>query len=117
VLKPVAGSGGAGVTLGWECSPQEWTAALAAARGTAGSWVVQERLDLVHEEFPALAAGFPQSDYVVDHNPVVLNGRIAGYFVRPAGAGGLTNLTSGGGAMVPTFVVSEKSQDPPSTVR
>jgi uncharacterized circularly permuted ATP-grasp superfamily protein len=106
VLKPADGYGGAGVTLGWETSDDDWSAALSATEG--GSWIVQERMHLTTDEFPELAPGFPRHTYVEDHNPIVANGRIVGYFVRLAATGGITNLTSGDGSIVPTFVLADR---------
>lgn len=105
VLKPSDGYGGMGVTLGWETSSEAWTAALDAAAD--GTWIVQSRMELTTDEFPALAPGLPRHTYVEDHNPIVANGRIVGYFVRLAAAGGITNLTSGAGSVVPTFLLDD----------
>jgi hypothetical protein len=105
VLKPADGTGGAGVVLGWECEPAQWEAALAAA-ARSGIWVLQDRVELVTETIPLLAAGFPTASFVVDHNPLVINDQVAGYFARMSPGGGVTNLTGGLGSTAPTFVVS-----------
>ncbi|MEZ5117609.1 MAG: hypothetical protein R2737_15210 [Candidatus Nanopelagicales bacterium] len=101
VLKPSDGFGGAGVTLGWEQSPEQWRAAVETAMGS-GTWIVQAKIDLTTDEFPELAPGFAPRTYHDDHNPIVADGRIVGYFVRLSESG-ITNVTSGAGSVVPTF--------------
>ena len=104
VLKPAFGYGGVGVTLGWECSPQQWESALGAALD-AGGWILQERVTLDEEQYPELADGFPMRSYVGDVNPFVAFGSVAGYFVRLAATGGITNLTSGDGSVTGTLIL------------
>ena len=105
VLKPVSGYGGAGVTLGWECAAAEWETALVTAL-SAGSWIVQERVHLEVEEFPALVEGLPMRAYTGDINPIVCGGRVSGYFTRLAASGGITNVSSGDGSATGVLLVS-----------
>jgi hypothetical protein len=108
VLKPTAGYGGQGVTLGWEQEPEQWSAALRSALGT-GAWILQERVVLSADEFPELAEGFPLRTYTSDINPIVCSGRVAGYFTRLAAVGGITNMSSGDGSTTGTFLLRPQS--------
>ena len=107
VLKPAEGTGGAGVMLGWEQDAQAWQAALDKA--TEGVWILQQRVPLTSEEFPVLEDGFPLRTFQDDHNPLVFNDEIGGYFVRVSEAGGITNMTTGDGTVVPTFIVRPRT--------
>jgi uncharacterized circularly permuted ATP-grasp superfamily protein len=104
VLKPTAGYGGQGVTLGWEQEPDQWAAALRSALGT-GAWILQERIMLSADEFPELVEGFPMRAYTGDINPIVCSGRVAGYFTRLAAVGGITNMSSGDGSTTGTLLL------------
>lgn len=104
VLKPASGYGGAGVTLGWQTSADAWQEALDTALG-AGGWILQERVALDVEDYPDLAEGFPVRPYTGDINPVVCFGSVAGYFVRLAAQGGITNMTSGDGSVTGTLIL------------
>jgi hypothetical protein len=104
VLKPAFGYGGAGVTLGWERSPEQWDADVRSALGQGG-WILQERVNLDVEEYPQLIEGFPRRSYAGDINPFVCFGSVAGYFVRLAAQGGITNLTSGDGSVTGTLIL------------
>jgi hypothetical protein len=104
VLKPTAGYGGQGVTLGWEQEPDQWADAIRSALGT-GAWILQERIVLSADDFPALAEGFPMHAYTGDINPIVCTGRVAGYFTRLAAAGGITNMSSGDGSTTGTLLL------------
>lgn len=106
VLKPNDEYGGKGVTLGWEVSDAEWTAALDSALDDPwGTWIVQERIPVRRETFPQFdAAGrVSMTDMLVDLAPYVFRGKMGGYLTRLS-AGGLANVTSGGG-QVPAFVI------------
>jgi uncharacterized circularly permuted ATP-grasp superfamily protein len=106
VLKPNDEYGGTGVTLGWEASSGQWDAALEAAMKDApGTWVIQERIPVRREIFPAFdAAGrVEMRDMLVDLAPYLFRGKMGGYLTRLS-ATGLANVTSGGG-QVPAFVV------------
>ena len=106
VLKPNDEYGGTGVTLGWETSPAQWDSALdAALKDAPGMWVIQERIPVRREVFPAFDATgrVEMRDMLVDLAPYLFRGKMAGYLTRLS-ATGLANVTSGGG-QVPAFVV------------
>jgi hypothetical protein len=108
VLKPNDEYGGAGVKLGWETTPVDWSAALGAALSDPpGTWVLQERIPVRREVFPQFDANgdVTMRDMLVDFAPYLFRGRMAGYLTRLS-ATGLANVTSGGG-QVPAFVVSD----------
>jgi hypothetical protein len=108
VLKPNDEYGGAGVHLGWEMSPAEWSTALAAALSDPlGTWVLQERIPVRREVFPQFdqEGDVTMRDMLVDFAPYLFRGRMSGYLTRLS-ATGLANVTSGGG-QVPAFVVSD----------
>ncbi|CAN5531750.1 hypothetical protein BH23ACI1_BH23ACI1_31070 [soil metagenome] len=108
VLKPNDEYGGRGVLLGWETSDGGWAGALnAALMDPPGTWVVQERIPVRREVFPQFddAGEVTMRDMLVDFAPYLFRGRMAGSLTRLS-AGGLANVTSGGG-QVPAFVVTE----------
>ena len=110
VLKPNDDFGGHGVTLGWEAGETEWeTAITRAVAATDDAWVVQEKIRVRREPFPRFAPGEGAviADMLVDCAPYLFRGRLAGFLTRLS-AGGLANVTSGGG-QVPSFVVREKA--------
>jgi uncharacterized circularly permuted ATP-grasp superfamily protein len=110
VLKPNDEYGGTGVTLGWETSASDWTAALdAAVRDPPGTWVVQARIPVRREVFPMFDAlgDVSMREMLVDFAPYLFRGRMTGYLTRLS-ATGLANVTSGGG-QVPAFVLDGSS--------
>jgi hypothetical protein len=107
VLKPNDEYGGKGVFIGWEMSDTDWEAALADA--LRASYVVQEKVELQRRSFPALDPESPEVQYrdvVVDLDPFVFQGEVAGFLTRLSGSS-LANVTSGGG-QVPGFVVEPR---------
>ena len=108
VLKPNDEYGGTGVTLGWETSMADWTAAIdTALEAPPGTWVVQERIPVRREVFPMFDASgvVTMREMLVDFAPYLFRGRMSGYLTRLSSTG-LANVTSGGG-QVPAFVVGE----------
>jgi hypothetical protein len=107
VLKPNDDYGGKGVVLGWETDQAGWEAALRGA--LTEPHVVQERIELPVEPFPALtAAGVELADRIVDTAPFVFDGaRVDGCLTRVSTAS-LVNVTAGGGSTVATFVVEPR---------
>jgi uncharacterized circularly permuted ATP-grasp superfamily protein len=107
VLKPSDEYGGSGVQLGWEMTPAQWDAALAAALDEAERvWILQERIAVLREPFPVCEpAGVTEREMLVDLAPYLFRGRLAGYLTRLS-ATGLANVTSGGG-QVPSFIVED----------
>jgi len=108
VLKPNDEYGGKGVLIGWETEQPEGDAALAAAASEPA--VVQERVQIAYEEFPAIAAhgGVSIDLRRVDSDPVLFRGeRVHGCLCRLSSET-LLNVTAGGGSIVPVFMVEEK---------
>ncbi len=101
VLKPNDEYGGKGVFLGFESSPSQWDAAIAAS--LASPYVVQRKVTISHQPFPVIAPGLPAKDLVVDLDPYLFFGEVEGFLTRLSGSS-LANVTSGGG-QVPAFVV------------
>jgi len=108
VLKPNDDFGGHGVTLGWEADDAAWEAAVAGALESDDAWVVQEKIKVRRELFPRFepGQGAELKDMLVDCAPYLFRGRLTGFLTRLS-AGGLANVTSGGG-QVPSFIVREK---------
>ena len=101
VLKPNDEYGGKGITLGWEVDAATWETAVREAVGD--DYVVQRRLYLIPESFPAMDTGLAEADLFVDLDPYMYRGKMHGALAR-LGAGGLCNVTSGGG-QVPLMIV------------
>jgi uncharacterized circularly permuted ATP-grasp superfamily protein len=101
VMKPNDEYGGKGVFIGWEASETDWENALATA--LASSYVVQEKVELLKQEFPELNPDLRFRDFVMDLNPFVFNGEVEGFLTRLS-TSSLANVTSGGG-QVPAFLV------------
>ncbi len=109
VIKPNDEYGGKGVLIGWETDQPAWDAALSAA--SAEPAVVQERVQIAYEEFPAMTAdGRVDIDLrLVDSDPFLFRGeRVHGCLCRLSSQT-LLNVTAGGGSIVPVFVVEEKA--------
>ena len=107
VMKPNDEYGGKGVFIGWEMSDAEWARALDEA--LRSSYVVQERVELLRQEFPELVpedgsdrGRLGSRDFVVDLDPYVFDGEVEGFLTRLS-ATSLANVTSGGG-QVPSFL-------------
>jgi hypothetical protein len=106
ILKPNDGYGGKGIILGQECDGPAWEQAVRAALDEP--WVVQERLPVPEEPFPRLVDGhLALLDLKVDTNPFVFYGDYVDGCVSRLSTASLLNV-AGGGAMVPTFVVSRR---------
>jgi hypothetical protein len=108
VMKPNDEYGGKGVFIGWEMTDSDWTRALDEALGS--SFVVQERVDVLRQEFPVLTGeegsdhGRLQfGDFIVDLDPYVFGGEVEGFLTRLSTTS-LANVTSGAG-QVPSFIV------------
>ncbi len=105
VMKPNDEYGGKGVFIGWEMSQAEWDAALGQA--LQASYVVQEKVDLLRQEFPQMAPELAFKDLVVDLDPFVFGGEVEGFLTRLSGTS-LANVTSGGG-QVPAFLIEPRN--------
>jgi hypothetical protein len=111
VMKPNDEYGGKGIFIGWETSDADWARALGDA--LASPYVVQERVELLRQEFPEIAPASDGGrgslrfrDFVVDLDPYVFDGEVEGFLTRLS-ATSLANVTSGGG-QVPSFVVEPR---------
>lgn len=110
VLKPNDDFGGHGVTLGWEASDAEWDATLSKALAAGDdAWVVQEKIKVRRELFPRFepGKGAALADMLIDCAPYLYRGKLTGFLTRLS-AGGLANVTSGGG-QVPSFIVAPRA--------
>jgi hypothetical protein len=106
VLKPNDDYGGQGVLLGWETDQPTWDQALAAAQ--TGPFVLQERVPVPEEPYPTWTPeqGLQTSSRYVDSDPCIFGDSAVGCLTRIA-ATALLNVSAGGGAAPPTYVVSE----------
>lgn len=106
LLKPNDEYGGKGITIGWECAAAEWDAALRAALETP--FVVQERVTIAYEPYPALIDGQVVIDArLVDSDPFLFGTEVEGCLCRLSKVT-LLNVTAGGGSTVPVFLTGEK---------
>jgi hypothetical protein len=111
VMKPNDDFGGHGVTLGWEADETAWDATIARALGGQDdSWIVQEKIHVRRELFPRFkpGEGAVLGDMLVDCAPYLYRGKLAGFLTRLS-AGGLANVTSGGG-QVPSYIVRARDK-------
>lgn len=108
VLKPNDEYGGKGIRIGWETEQGAWDAALAGA--VDEPMVVQERVQIAFEAFPALNEdGAVEIDRrLVDSDPFLFRGaHVHGCLCRLSSET-LLNVTAGGGSIVPVFVIVDK---------
>jgi uncharacterized circularly permuted ATP-grasp superfamily protein len=103
VLKPNDEYGGKGVKVGWESTSEEWTSAVKEA--LAEPYVVQERVPVDHQRFPAWHKGrLEWPELSADLDPFLFGTRVGGVLTRLSAAA-LLNVTAGTGSLAPTFVV------------
>jgi hypothetical protein len=104
VLKPNGDYGGRGVTLGWQCSDDDWQQAVKAA--LSASFVVQERVEILQQPFPTLAGDrIVFEDRYVDFDPYTWCGdEVEGAGVRLSPSA-LLNVTAGGGSATPMLII------------
>ncbi len=107
VLKPNDDYGGKGIVLGWTVDDARWEEGVRLALATP--YVVQERIALPQEPFPALVEGkVVIGDRMLDTAPYVCHGQyVEGCLTRIA-TDPLLNVTAGGGSTVPTFIVEPR---------
>lgn len=104
VLKPVDEYGGRGVVLGWETSREEWERAL--EDNVDGDYVVQERVAVPEEDFPAWEDGrLTLIPLLVDTDPLLFRGEMGSVVTRISGSS-LLNVSAGSGSTTPTFIAS-----------
>lgn len=109
VLKPNDDYGGHGIYIGWNCTREEWDAAIDVALKD-GDYLIQERVSTARETFPMVFGDLGQWSMVeqlVDLDPLLFDGVVGSAFTRLS-SNELANVTAGGG-MVPTFIISERS--------
>lgn len=109
VLKPNDDYGGHGIYIGWNCTSEEWDAAIDVALKD-GDYLIQERVSTARETFPMVFGDLGQWSMVeqlVDLDPLLFDGVVGSAFTRLS-SNELANVTAGGG-MVPTFIISERS--------
>ena len=108
VLKPNDEYGGKGVVIGWETSDDYWQDTMRAALTTP--YVVQERVHIYHEDFPAWIDGTLNiSPRLVDADPFIFFGRTTSGCMTRLSSTTLLNVTAGGGSIVPTFIVYKRN--------
>ncbi len=108
VLKPNDEYGGKGIRIGWETEQGAWDAALSGAADEP--MVVQERVQIAFEPFPALnEEGDVEIDRrLVDSDPFLFrSAHVHGCLCRLSSET-LLNVTAGGGSIVPVFVIVDK---------
>ena len=107
VLKPNDDYGGKGIVLGWTVDDAKWKEAICAALETP--YVVQDRVTLPSEPFPALVDGKVHvSERLLDTAPFVSQGAYVEGCLTRIGTDPLLNVTAGGGSTVPTFVIEPR---------
>ena len=107
LLKPNDEYGGKGIIIGWETSRDEWERGLQEALQTP--FVVQERVEIAYENYPALIDGQVRIDRrLVDTDPFLFGTDVTGCLVRLSTVT-LLNVTAGGGSTVPCFVIDKPS--------
>lgn len=103
LLKPNDEYGGKGISIGWETSKEDWQVAVNAATGTP--FVVQERVHIAYEQYPAFRDGkLDIGRRLVDTDPYLFGTDVEGCLTRLSTVT-LLNVTAGGGSTVPTLLV------------
>jgi uncharacterized circularly permuted ATP-grasp superfamily protein len=107
VLKPNDEYGGRGVVIGWECSDEGWADVLKQA--LTQPYVVQERVQTLVRDFPALVSGQLEiSSLYVDADPYVFYGETVHGCLTRLSPQSLLNVTAGLGSVVPTLLIEKK---------
>lgn len=99
VLKPIWGSGGEGVVLGWRTERARWERIVDEAQGM----VAQRRLPVPREPFPDASDGYNLRWMQCSLDPYLVAGRLAGFLCRLA-EGDLGTVATGA-SQVPVFIV------------
>jgi hypothetical protein len=107
VLKPNDEYGGRGIVIGWETEADEWESSVASALTSTS--VVQEKVKIHREEFPAYADGsLHVGQRLVDLDPYVFQGNAIHGCLCRLSASTLLNVTAGAGSVVPTFLIEAR---------
>ncbi|GAB4113579.1 MAG: hypothetical protein Fur005_09090 [Roseiflexaceae bacterium] len=106
LLKPNDEYGGKGIVIGWETDADTWDAAIAEA--LESPFVLQERVTIAYEDYPALIDGQVQiGRRLVDSDPFMFGSEVKGCLSRLSTVT-LLNVTAGGGSTVPVLVIEPK---------
>lgn len=107
VLKPNDEYGGKGIVLGWTVDDATWQGALRTA--LAEPYIVQERVEVPSEPWPALVDGrLHVGERMLDTAPFLANGVTVNGCLTRIATDPLLNVTAGGGSNVPTFLVEKR---------
>jgi uncharacterized circularly permuted ATP-grasp superfamily protein len=107
VLKANDDYGGKGIVLGWLTDAEEWEKAVQVA--LSEPFVVQERVAIPNEAYPALVKGKVQFfDRIMDTAPFIWYGDYVDGCLTRLSTEALVNVTAGGGSTVPTFLVEKR---------
>lgn len=107
LLKPNDDYGGKGITIGWETEAEDWQRAVEAA--LKEPFVVQERVHIAYEDFPAYRDGALHiGRRLVDTDPFLFGTHSEGCLTRLSTVT-LLNVTAGGGSTVPTLLIDQAS--------
>jgi hypothetical protein len=105
LLKPNDEYGGKGIIIGWETSADDWASGIQEALQTP--FVVQERVEIAYEDYPALVDGELRiGRRLVDSDPFLFGSEVTGCLTRLSTVT-LLNVTAGGGSTVPMFVIDK----------
>ncbi len=103
VLKPNDDYGGHGISIGWETDADTLERAVEAAM--AAPYVVQERVHIAYEDYPAWRQDHLEiRSRLVDTDPFLFGTDVQGCLTRLSSVT-LLNVTAGGGSTVPTLVI------------
>jgi hypothetical protein len=107
VIKPNDEYGGKGVVIGWESEAGEWEQAVTQA--LQSSSIVQEKVKIHRELFPAYADGqLHIGERLVDLDPYLFQGHSVHGCLTRLSAATLLNVTAGAGSVVPTFLIEAR---------
>lgn len=107
VLKPNDEYGGKGIVLGWTVDDAAWQDAIRTA--LAEPYIVQERVEIPSEGWPALTGGALHiGERMLDTAPFLTDGTVMTGCLTRIATDPLLNVTAGGGSNVPTFLVEAR---------
>jgi uncharacterized circularly permuted ATP-grasp superfamily protein len=107
VLKPNDDYGGKGIVLGWTVDDATWHGAIRTA--LAEPYIVQERVEIPSEGWPAMTGGALHiGERMLDTAPFLADGTVMTGCLTRIGTDPLLNVTAGGGSNVPTFLVEAR---------
>jgi uncharacterized circularly permuted ATP-grasp superfamily protein len=105
LLKPNDEYGGKGIIIGWETSAADW--ALGLKEALQSPFVLQERVEIAYEDYPAMVGGQLQiGRRLVDTDPFLFGSAVHGSLTRLSTVT-LLNVTAGGGSTAPVFLIDK----------